>query len=322
MSANTFGQRFCVTTFGESHGSALGCVIDGCPAGISFDHDLLVRELDRRRPGTSATVSARQEADVPEVVSGVFEGTTLGTPIAIIVRNRDARPGDYRDVAANPRPGHADDVWKEKFGHGDPRGGGRASGRETVARVMAGAVAQMIARQLVPDLTVSAFASQMGPLVLTCDNPKTKEVESLLMQAKEEGKSYGGEVTLWIDHAPAGLGQPVFHKFKSDLASALLGIGAATAVEMGEGFASTQEEGTAFHRRSGQEQYGGIRGGITTGERIIARVGFKPTSSVLDVARRGRHDPCIVPRAVPVIEAMAWLVVVDHVLWGRTDRAV
>lgn len=309
ISANTFGQRFCVTTFGESHGAALGCVIDGCPAGIPFDEGLLLRELARRRPGSSATVSARQEADTPEVVSGVYEGKTLGTPIAIFVRNRDARPEDYLDIAKNPRPGHADDTWRDKFGHVDPRGGGRASGRETVARVMAGSVAHMVVKTFVPNIVVKAFASNIPS-------------EETLLAAKGEGKSYGGEATLWIDHLPQGLGQPVFHKFKSDLAAALLGIGAATAVEIGDGFDAANAEGTAFHGRGSQEGYGGLRGGFTTGERVVVRVGFKPPASVLEVAKKGRHDPCIIPRAVPVIEAMAWLVVVDHVLWARTDRAV
>lgn len=322
MSANTFGKRFCVTTFGESHGVALGCVIDGCPAGIAFDHDLLVRELARRKPGASAVVSSRNEADVPEVLCGVYEGKTLGTPIAIIVRNRDARPEDYLDIAKAPRPGHADDTWRIKFGHVDPRGGGRASGRETVARVMAGAVAQMVARVALPKTQVLGRATAIGPCHVT-DEDFEKNVQALLLAAKEEGKSYGGVVEIGIDNLPAGLGAPVFHKFKADLGAAYLGVGATSAVEIGEGFDAAAAQGTEFHRRPSDAQpYGGLRGGITTGERIVARVAFKPPASVLEVAKKGRHDPCIVLRAIPILEAMTWIVIADQVLFARTDRAL
>jgi chorismate synthase len=321
--------------------------------------NFLETELKRRRPGThdsaqAAVVSSRQEEDVPEILSGIFAGFTLGTPIAILVRNLDARPDDYKAIAENPRPGHADDVWSDKFGRRDHRGGGRASGRETVARVMAGAVAQMFLRHVYPGLRAYAFASQIAHLKLkqqdyleikkryqtTTPPPSNSyfdqfaarfpsplqavEVEKLLADAKDKGRSYGGLAELWIENAPASLGQPVFRKLKADLAGALMGIGATSAVEVGDGFASALAEGSQFHgqtnSQSNSDQYGGIRGGISTGDRILLRVAFKPTSSVLDVAKQGRHDPCIIPRAVPVLEAMANLVLADHVLWARTDQ--
>ena len=339
MSANSFGSRFRITSFGESHGGALGVLIDGCPAGIRFDESLLRRELQRRRPGQSAVVTGRQEADEPEIVSGVFEGKTLGTPIVMFVRNKDARSQDYKGLT--PRAGHADDVWKMKFGHSDPRGGGRSSGRETVARVMAGAVAQMMFRQSVPGLSVTGFARSIGPFELLPDelaeipvgrvtdidryvarfpsSKHSKDVETLLLKAKEDGKSYGGLAEVWVEGCPAGLGQPVFHKLKADFAAAFLSIGATSGLEIGEGFESTDAEGSEFHRRQ-ESPYGGVRGGISTGERIEIRAAFKPTSTVLDVAKKCRHDPCIVPRAIPVLEAMTWIVLADHFLWSKTDR--
>lgn len=314
MSANTFGKRFCVTTFGESHGVALGCVIDGCPAGLVFDEDLLVNELRRRRPGTSKAVSSRQEEDIPQVLSGVFEGKTLGTPIAIVVNNKDARPEDYRDIRDNPRPGHADDVWREKFGHVDWRGGGRASGRETVTRVMAGAVAQMLVRNYSPETKVKGTIKSIGSF------PSLENIEELLIQAKEKGESYGGVIEISVDGFPQGLGQPVFHKLKSDFAHALMSVGATTGFEIGSGFAGVSTPGTRFHAsETDQSQYGGIRGGISTGERIMMRVAIKPPASVLDVAKKGRHDPCIVPRVLPVLESMCWIVLADHFLWRSTD---
>lgn len=324
MSANSFGSRFVITTFGESHGPALGVVIDGCPAGIPFDDEFLRRELARRRPGSSVAVSARNEADEPEILSGLHDGKTLGTPIAMLVRNRDARPEDYAEVAKNPRPGHADAAWRAKFGHIDPRGGGRSSGRETVARVMAGAVARMVLRELAPSLEVHGFASQIGPLSLSEESPRAAEVEALLVAAKSEGRSYGGTASLRITGVPAGLGQPVFHKLKAELASAMLGVGATSAVEIGAGFSAASGEGSEWHRPDQDDdgRYGGIQGGISTGAPIFLKVSFKPTSSVLDVAKKGRHDPCIVPRAIPVLEAMACIVLADHVLWARGDRVV
>ncbi len=351
MLGNVWGKCFCVHSFGESHGSAMGVVIDGCPAGVLFDQKLLDWSLQRRRPGQSALTSSRKEEDRPRVLSGVFEGKTLGTPIAIIVENQNQRSQDYDDIKRAPRLGHADDVWKSKFGHIDHRGGGRSSGRETVSRVMAGAVAEMLVRSLVSDIQVYGYGTQIGGIGLSkgfsrkeslekLKNPryevdafdsrlpekeKAEQVRELLLKAKAEGKSYGGEVNLIIKGAPVGLGQPVFSKLKSDLAGAMMSVGATCSVKLGEGASAVQAEGSEFHASRGSasddsHQYGGIRGGLSTGEDIILMVGFKPTSSVLDVAKAGRHDPCIVPRAIPVLEAMGWLVLADHLLWQRLDK--
>lgn len=355
MSANTFGSLFRLTSFGESHGAALGAVIDGCPAGLEFDEALLRRELARRRPGlwdgdaaaapgarpeTVAPVSARQEADEPEILSGVFEGKTLGTPIAIQVRNRDARSKDYDALKDNPRAGHADDTWAAKFGHRDHRGGGRASGRETVARVMGGAVAKMLLARIAPGLRVRAYAEALGSHRLTdaektaflggtddadrfaarFPSPRAAEVVADLRRIQAAHDSWGGVAELVIQGAPAGWGQPVFRKLKSDLAQAMMSVGAASAFELGEGLHDPATTGRAFHQDPASRNYGGIRGGLSTGEDIRFRVHFKPTSSILDVAKQGRHDPCIVIRAIPVLEAMTSLVLADHALWSRLDR--
>lgn len=345
MSANTFGSRFQITSFGESHGVGLGALIDGCPAGVPFDQTLLISELARRRPGQSSIVSHRNEQDAPEVLSGVFEGKTIGTPIAVLVRNNDARSEDYKEIAFQPRAGHADDLWRQKFGHSDHRGGGRSSGRETLARVIGGSVARMVLKELIPDLQIFAFATRIGPVNLneqetkdleqrlssgqiTVDQfssrlpvkEKNAEVEALLLKAKTEGRSYGGEVEVLITAPPLGLGQPVFHKLKADLAAAFMGVGATAGVELGDGRGVMESEGSQFHRQADQRHYGGIRGGISSGESILFRVFFKPTATVLDVAKKGRHDPCIVIRAIPVLESMAWMVMADHVLWARQDK--
>lgn len=341
-SANQFGSRFVLSTFGESHGPAMGAVIDGVPAGIAWNDSLMRTELARRRPGSKAWDSARAESDDFEILSGVYESVTLGTPIAVLVRNRDARPDDYLQVAANPRSGHADDVWKQKFGHSDPRGGGRSSGRETLSRVIGGSVARMFLDKSFADYRVRGFAKAIGPFQLQDEDYAALDASSepypaddfvarfpsasqqaatlsLLTDAKRDGLSYGGIAEIWIDGLPAGLGQPVFRKLKAALADASMGVGAACGFEFGAGQSASLEQGSEFHRRD-SEVYGGIRGGISTGERIVYRVFFKPTSSVLDVARLGRHDPCIVPRALPVLEAMAHLTIADQVLWARGDQ--
>lgn len=341
MSASQFGSRFAITTFGESHGTALGVVIDGCPAGVQFDEALLRKELERRRPGhhgSGQIVSGRQEGDQAEVLSGVFEGKTLGTPMAIIVRNQDARSQDYSAIKVSARAGHADDMWKNKFGHSDHRGGGRSSGRETVSRVMAGSVAQMMMKHVSAPTKVIGYASQIGPIILTAEeraqvqnkdidsfqarfpSARDAEVGELLKKAQDNGESHGGVAEILIQNPPAYLGQPVFHKLKSDLAMAFLSVGATNGFELGLGFEASDVKGTEFHQNSAGSQYGGIRGGISTGESILLRVSFKPTSSILDVAKKGRHDPCIVTRAIPVLEAMTWLVLADHYLWSKTDR--
>jgi chorismate synthase len=337
MSASSFGSRFVITTFGESHGSALGVVIDGCPANLKFDEELLGKELTRRRPG-GELVSQRKEEDLPEILSGLFEGKTLGTPIAMIVRNKDQKSQDYEAIKNSARAGHADDVWQQKFGHRDHRGGGRSSGRETVARVMAGAVAQMLCKQLAPNLNIKAYSEKVGPYALskterenvwqedvdkfTARFPSVQheKVKELLTQAQAQGESYGGTAEIRIKGAPQGLGQPVFHKLKASLAQAYMSVGATSGVELGAGSEAGSEKGTEFHKEAQSENYGGIRGGIATGEEILLKVHFKPTSSILDVAKKGRHDPYIVTRAIPVLEAMTWLVLADHLLWMRGDR--
>lgn len=316
-------------------------VIDGCPAGLDFDFDFLKTEMERRRPGgIDGLTSARAEADVPEILSGVFEGKTLGTPIAMVVRNQDARSTDYKDIVNSPRAGHADDVWQEKFGHRDPRGGGRSSGRETVARVMGGAIAKMLLRKLAPDLRIRGFVSALGPHQLSekeklsfldssqsADQYKARfpssqheQIAQELLAIKAQGDSWGGIIELSAQNPPKSLGQPVFHKLKSDLAAALMSVGAASAVEIGEGLHNSKQSGVDFHSGADAKVYGGIRGGLSTGETITARIHIKPTSSILDVAKKGRHDPAILIRAVPVFESMLALVLVDHMLWRRLDR--
>jgi chorismate synthase len=288
-------------------------------------------------------VTDRNEADRPEILSGVFENKTLGTPIAMFVRNEDARSGDYAEMTKQARPGHADDVWKNKFQHNDPRGGGRTSGRETLARVMGGAVAQMFLAHECPALRVLGFARAIGPFQLSEEEVATftsktephaadlfaarfpsvarsAEIEDLLVQAKSQGRSYGGVVEVRVAGCAPGWGQPVFHKLKADLAAAVMSVGATVSFEIGAGFAATQAEGSEFHRSGDAQIYGGIRGGIATGEPLILRVGFKPTATVLHAATKGRHDPCIVPRAIPVLEAMIYLVLADHCLQVRGDK--
>ncbi|MBC7371340.1 MAG: chorismate synthase [Bdellovibrionaceae bacterium] len=341
MSANSFGSRFVVTTFGESHGAALGVVIDGCPANVTFDESLLLKNLARRRPG-GELVSQRQEADTPEILSGIFEGKTLGTPIAMIIRNADQKSQDYDSIKKTPRVGHADDVWKNKFGHVDHRGGGRSSGRETVSRVLAGAVAEMYCKQSVPALKLTAYSDRVGPFTIsdseraevwsrdvdqfTARFPSTQheKVKELLTIAQTQGESYGGSAEIRVLGVPAGLGQPVFHKLKADMAQAYMSIGATSGIDIGDSTvdsaAASENRGTEFHQQAQSSKYGGVRGGISTGEEIIVKVHFKPTSSILDVAKKGRHDPFIVTRAIPVIEAMTWLVLADHLLWIKQDR--
>lgn len=319
MSANTFGQRFQLISFGESHGPAYGVVIDGMPAGINYQVDVLLKNLAERRPGKSHTTS-RSESDQPEILSGIFENKTLGTPIAIIVRNENQKSDDYKKIQNNPRIGHADDVWQNKFGHTDHRGGGRSSGRETLNRVIAGSFAQMLMTEANPKTTVTTFAKQIGPHHLPESKELPEDIKLFLENAKLSGESYGGIIECRIENPPMNLGQPIFHKFKSDLAAAMISIGATTGFEFGQGFSNIEIPGSEFHKSADSENYGGVRGGITTGEDIIFRIAFKPTSSIKDVAKLGRHDPCIIPRAVPVVSAMAWIVLADHYLWTQTDR--
>jgi chorismate synthase len=335
---NTIGNLFQVHTFGESHGVALGAVIDGMPSGVPFRGDVLIQDLMRRRPGkwdiqASLGTSSRQEPDTPELLSGVFEGLTLGTPIAVIIRNQNQRSEDYSNLPN--RKGHADEAWRLKFGHVDPRGGGRSSGRETVSRVIGGAFAKMLISELYPALRVTGYASQIGPFhldkierqsALTANidqfvarfpsSSKQEELKSQLLQIQKEGNSWGGHAEIIISNPPKGLGQPVFHKLKNELANAYVSLGAVCGIEIGE--SDLNLTGTEFHTDS--QTYGGIQGGISTGAPIQARISFKPTASILDVAKKGRHDPCIVTRAIPVLEAMTNIVLADQILWQRLDR--
>ena len=349
MSANRFGERFSWVSFGESHGPALGVTIDGCPAGLKLDLSRLEWWMNRRRPGQSAVTSQRQELDQVEILSGVFEGKTLGTPITMIVRNVDAKSNEYSKEKLEQRKGHATDLWQNKFGHSDPRGSGRASGRETVSRVMAGFVAEALCRLIVPEIRMLGFSSRIGEFVLSDtekeawlkrlqasqhefgsvawadqfsarfpDLEKHEQVEKYLTQAREQGESYGGTADVLIEKAPMGLGQPVFHKLKSDFAMAMMSLGATCGFEMADGFAASSDMGSVFHHDD--QKYAGVRGGISTGETMHFRLHFKPTSSLGTMATQGRHDPCIVPRALVVAEAMAWCVLADHLLWQRTDK--
>lgn len=329
---NTFGELFRVTTFGESHGVALGAVIDGCPAGVVLSREQVQAALNRRRPGQSAVTTARAEPDQVEVLSGVYQGKTLGTPIAAIVRNQDARSQDYAQLTVEDRPGHADQVWRERFKHRDPRGGGRTSGRETLSRVIGGAVAEALLAREVPPLRTVAWVSQVGPWRAPTPAQLTRaqvdahptrcpdvaiadQIQALLVDAKARGESYGGVIQVRVEGLPAGLGEPVFGKLKALLSSALASIGAVTGVVWGSDELEQQlrEPGTVFHAHP--DAYGGIQGGLSNGQPLLARVLFKPPATLADHAKAGRHDPCILPRAVPVVEAMVSLVLAD--LWLR-----
>jgi len=351
---SSFGQLFRLTTFGESHGGAIGVVIDGCPPRISLGEEDIQRELDRRRPGQSAIVSQRRERDRCEILAGVFEGKTLGSPIALLVRNEDARPEAYRELKGTFRPSHADFTYQAKYGIRNWQGGGRASARETIGRVAAGAVARQVLAQLHPAMELVAYVDQVFDFTASVD-PQTvrrEEVEATpvrcpdeaaaakmmraIEQAQEEGDSLGGTIECVIRGAPAGLGEPVFDKLEADLAKAMLSLPATKGFEIGSGFAGTRMKGSEhndpFEIREGKvrtatNRSGGVQGGISNGEIIIFRVAFKPTATIAREQRtvtttqeettlvaRGRHDPCVLPRAVPMVEAMAALVLCDHAL--------
>ncbi|MHB8418087.1 MAG: chorismate synthase [Myxococcales bacterium] len=328
---NTFGRLFRVTTFGESHGPGLGAVVDGCPAGVPLSEAVIQAALDRRRPGQSALTSDRREADRVEILSGVFEGKTLGTPIAALVRNTDQRSEDYDALRTADRPGHADAVWRERFRHRDHRGGGRSSGRETLGRVIGGAVAEALLARELPGAQVVGWVEQVGALVAGEAPPGLKRTEvdahptrcpdrlaaprmaEAIAAAKAAGDSLGGVVALRIEGLPVGLGEPVFGKLKSRLADGLAGIGTVAGVLWGPRalLASLAEPGSRFH--AAPEGYGGIQGGMANGRPVELRILCKPPSTLGDRAKAGRHDPCILPRVVPVAEAMAALAVAD--LW-------
>src|SRR6266404_1761109 len=345
---NTFGQLFRVTTFGESHGGGIGVVIDGCPPKIDISGADIQRELDRRKPGQSKITTQRKEVDRCEILSGVFEGQTLGTPIAILVRNQDARPQDYVDLAKTFRPSHADFTYEAKYGIRNWQGGGRASARETIGRVAAGAVARKILGALYPKIAEVAARIDKSKVkvrdvdsnIVRCpDAVAAKKMISLIEKTRQAGDSLGGVIECVVRNAPAGLGEPVFDKLEADLAKAMLSLPATKGFEIGSGFSATRMRGSehndAFEMRRGRVRTstnysGGIQGGISNGEEIYFRVAFKPTATIArkqktvtqshdetELAVRGRHDPCVLPRAVPIVEAMAALVLCDHALRQR-----
>lgn len=351
---NTFGQLFRITTFGESHGGGVGVVIDGCPSRIEISETEIQRDLDRRRPGQSKLTTQRKEDDRCEVLSGIFEGKTLGTPIAILVRNKDARPEDYREIASKFRPSHADYTYEAKYGIRNWQGGGRASARETIGRVAAGAIAKKTLSALYPDFELVAYVAQIHEVTATInrstvkisnveenvvrcpDATAAKKMTALIEKIRDTGDSVGGMIECVARGIPPGLGAPVFDKLEADLAKAMLSIPAAKAFEIGSGIGATQMLGSqhndAFETRAGKirtttNNSGGVQGGISNGEDIYFRVAFKPPATIAleqktvttlskqtELAARGRHDPCVLPRAVPIVEAMAALVLCDHAL--------
>jgi chorismate synthase len=355
--SNTFGQLFRVTTFGESHGGGIGAMIDGCPPRIEISEGEIQRELDRRRPGQSKLTTQRKEEDRCEILSGVFEGKTLGTPIAILVRNKDARPEDYREISRKFRPSHADYTYEAKYGIRNWQGGGRASARETIGRVAAGAIAKKILSKFYADFEMVAYVTQIHEVtakidrstvamndveknVVRCPDAATaKKMISLIEQTRDAGDSVGGVIECVARGIPPGLGEPVFDKLEADLAKAMLSIPAAKAFEIGSGIAATRMRGSqhndAFETRAGRirtttNNSGGVQGGISNGEDIYFRVAFKPPATIAlqqetvtsskeqtELVARGRHDPCVLPRAVPIVEAMAALVLCDHALRQR-----
>lgn len=322
MRGNSFGDLFTLTTFGESHGEALGAIIDGIPAGLSVSKEDLQAQLDRRRPGRLEVSTARDEKDQAQILSGVFEGKTLGTPICVIVKNTNQKSADYNELKNDYRPGHADKTTMAKFGHRDHRGGGRASGRETLSRVIGGYFASLV----IPHIRFKAIISKLGPFEVTtpsdfinsnsklgyADASKDEEIERYLLELKSQGNSMGGKVYLHISDVPAGLGEPVFDKLKALLSHAFLSIGSCMGVQfgLGEEFATL----TGKEISSNSKNFAGIEGGISNGEDIYCELTFKAPSTVGDKALNGRHDPCILPRVLPVVEAMAKIVLADQYL--------
>jgi chorismate synthase len=352
MSGNTIGKLFSVTTFGESHGPALGCIVDGCPPGLLLSEADLQPDIDRRRTGTSHFVSQRREGDQVRILSGVFDGRTTGTPIGILIENTDARSRDYDKIKDRFRPGHADYTYQQKYGFRDYRGGGRSSARETVMRVAAGAIAR---KYLVERLKVRIYGylSQIGELVLEpvepefayqnpffCPDPaRIAELEALLWKVRGDGDSIGARVTVIASGVPPGLGEPVFDRLDADIAHALMGINAVKAVEIGAGTRSVAQKGSEHRDEltpSGfkRNNAGGVLGGISSGQDIVAHVSLKPTSSIqvpgetidiagnpVEVVTTGRHDPCVGLRATPIAEAMLAIVLMDHYLRHRAQNA-
>ncbi|OOE43862.1 chorismate synthase [Salinivibrio sp. ML323] len=348
MAGNTIGQIFRVTTFGESHGVALGAIIDGCPPGLALTEADMQHDLDRRRPGTSKYTTQRREPDAVKILSGVFEGQTTGTSIGLMIENTDQRSKDYSKIKDVFRPGHADYTYHHKYGIRDYRGGGRSSARETAMRVAAGAVAKKYLAQ-VHGIQVRAYLAQMGEVTIdTVDwaqveqNPffcpdvnKLEELDALIRQLKKDGDSIGAKLTVVAENLPVGLGEPVFDRLDADIAHALMGINAVKGVEIGDGFDVVNQRGSEHRDEIHPDGFasnhaGGILGGISSGQPLVAHLALKPTSSITvpgksidvhgesaDVVTRGRHDPCVGIRAVPIAEAMVAIVLMDHLLRHR-----
>ncbi|MBR7103804.1 MAG: chorismate synthase [Lentisphaeria bacterium] len=350
MSGNSFGTLFRLTTFGESHGAALGVVLDGVPAGIELETACIQKELDRRKPGQSAVATARQEADQVEILSGVFEGRTTGTALAMLIRNKDQHSKDYSDIARTFRPGHADFGYTAKYGFRDPRGGGRSSGRETAARVAAGAVAKKFlekfsirARACAVEIAgipapVTDWDEVENNIVRAADPEAAKKMEEAILAIRLKNDSCGGKVYCEITGVPAGLGEPVFDKLDALLAHAMLSLGAVKAISFGDGFEAARQKASEHNDaylgggKWSSNHSGGILGGISNGNVITFELAVKPTPSIsqiqktvdtegnaIDLEIKGRHDPCIVPRIVPVVEAMAHLVIADCLLMQKQN---
>ena len=358
MSGSTFGKIFRITTWGESHGSGIGVVIDGCPSGISLNEEDIQIFLDRRKPGQSKFTTRRSEEDTVEILSGIFEGKTTGTPISLLVRNKDQRSRDYGNIVSMFRPGHADYPFTEKYGIRDYRGGGRSSGRETIGRVAAGAIASKILNEL--GISLCAYTKAIGPYVINeteynyseisqnslymPNNNIAEQAGQYITSLMKETNSCGGVIECIADGLPVGLGEPVFDKLDATLAHAMMSIPATKAFAVGSGFEAADmtglEHNDPFYMqgrrvRTATNHSGGIQGGISNGEDILMRIGFKPTATLMidqqtvnrdgEDARlkgRGRHDACVLPRAVPIVEAMAWLCLCDHYLRQRCQRAL
>ena len=352
MAGNTFGHIFTVTSFGESHGPAIGCVVDGCPPGLALSVEDIQKNLDRRKPGTSRHVTQRQESDTVEILSGVFEGQTTGTPIALLIRNEDQRSRDYGNLIDTFRPGHADYTYWQKYGIRDYRGGGRASARETAVRVAAAAIARKWLNEKY-GVVIRGYLSQLGPYEMkfkswnvvsenpffSADPDIVPRLESFMDELRKAGDSAGAKITTIAEHVPVGWGAPVYAKLDSDLAAAMMSINAVKAVEIGSGFASVTQRGSEHGDELTPEGFvtnhaGGILGGISTGQDIVVTIGIKPTSSIriprksidkqgkpVMVETNGRHDPCVGIRATPIAEAMLALVLMDHALLHRAQNA-
>ncbi|WFO49550.1 chorismate synthase [Aeromonas veronii] len=351
MAGNSFGQLFRVTTFGESHGLALGAVVDGCPPGLEISEADLQGDLDRRKPGTSRYTTPRREPDEVKILSGVFEGKTTGTSIGLLIENTDQRSKDYSDIKDLFRPGHADYTYHQKYGQRDYRGGGRSSARETAMRVAAGAIAKKYLRQ-VHGIEITGFLSQLGPIKAEAfdaaqieQNPfffpdagKLEELDQYMRDLKKEGNSIGAKVQVIARNVPVGLGEPVFDRLDADIAHAMMGINAVKGVEIGDGFAVVEQKGSE-HRDEmtpagfASNHAGGILGGISSGQDIVVSMALKPTSSITvpgktittegeatEMITKGRHDPCVGIRAVPIAEAMLALVLMDHLLRHRAQN--